>query len=127
MQPAFEFFIDVLPDGTSVCQGVQPRVVPLEHGFLRTVQQVGYVYLNFLHLADTVQSPDTLFEQVWVKRQVEQDQVMSELKVPPLAADLGAQQKTGSGGVGKEMCRPVAGDDTHAFMKNGGVNAMTAA
>jgi hypothetical protein len=46
-------------------------------------------------LPDPIEPPDALLEQVRIQRQVEQHQMMGELEVAPLAADLRAEQDLG--------------------------------
>ena len=48
--------------------------------------------LDIVRLADTVETTDTLLQQIRVKRQVEHHQVAGELEVASFGADLGAQQ-----------------------------------
>ncbi len=51
--------------------------------------------LDIVRLADTVETTDTLLQQIRVKRQVEHHQVAGELEVASFGADLGAQQRPG--------------------------------
>ena len=46
------------------------------------------MHLNLGRLPDAVEPPDALLQQFWIERQVEQHEVMRELEVPSLAADL---------------------------------------
>jgi hypothetical protein len=39
-------------------------------------------------LANTVQSADALLKEFWVRRKIKEHEVMRELEVPPLTADL---------------------------------------
>ena len=77
-----------------------------------------------LGLADAVEATDALLEQLRISRQVEQHQMMGELEVTTLAADLGAEQDLGAlVGVGEEGGGAVALDDRHAFVEHSGLNA----
>ena len=73
-------------------EGLEPLGVPAVEGFPRPSLHVGHMDLNGFTLADAVQTAYALFQQVGVQGQVEQDQVMGELEIAALAADLGAQQ-----------------------------------
>ena len=64
----------------------------LQH-LLRASGKVRHVDLDNVLLADAVEASDALFEKLGVERQVEQDKVVRELKVPPLAPDLGAKKR----------------------------------
>ncbi len=67
------------------------------------------MHLYVLALADPVEAADALFQQVGIEGQVEQDQVVGELEVAPLAADLGTHQGLGTPGlVGEVGGRAVA-------------------
>ena len=78
-----------------------------------------------LGLADAVQAPDALLQQVRVQGQVEQHQVVGELEVAALAADLRADQGLGALlGIGEEGGGPVALHDLHLLVEEGGMDAL---
>jgi hypothetical protein len=49
--------------------------------------------MDLLALADAIEPADPLLEETWIEREIEQHEVMRELEVPPLAADLGAHEQ----------------------------------
>ena len=73
-------------------EGVEPFVVPAEEDLLRAAGQIRNVDLDRVLLPDTVETTDPLLEELDAQRQVEQDEVMRELEVASLAADLGAHE-----------------------------------
>ena len=82
--------------------------------------------LNIVRLADTVQTANTLFQQVRVKRQIEHDQLACELEVTAFGTNLGTQQNLSTGiFFGKPCGCTVTFDDGHTFMEHGGTNAFT--
>ena len=105
-------------------QSPEPVGIPAVEGLTWAADEVGDLDADGLALADAVQAPDALLQQVRLQGQVEQDQVMGKLEVAPLAADLRAQQDLGPvlhrGKVGGGA---VALDELHALMEDGGVDA----
>ena len=119
---------ELVLQGVAGRAGVEERVerfvVPLEQAFLRAALQVGDMQLDGVLLADTVQTADTLFQQVRVGRQVEHHQVVRKLEVAAFAADLGADQHLGAElFIGKVGGCPVALQNAHALMEHRGRNA----
>ena len=101
-------------------------MVPLEQALLRAVLQVRDVQLDRVFLADPVETADALLEQVGVRRQVEHHQVVGELEVAALTADLGADQHLGAEFlIGEIGGGTVALEDAHAFMEHRGRDAGT--
>ena len=75
-------------------------------------------------LANAVQSPDALLQQIGVQRQVEQHQVATELEVAAFTADLGAHQNLGAAfGAGKIGGGAVAVDQVHVAMEHAAADA----
>ena len=65
-----------------------------------------------ISLADAVEATDALLQQIGVHRQIKQHEVMCELEVTALAADLGTYQYLAAGfKISKKCRRPVAFDD----------------
>lgn len=84
--------------------------------------------LDIVRLADTVETTDTLLQQIRVKRQVEHHQVAGELEVASFGADLGAQQHLGAGVFFSKPRRgAVAFDNRHPFMEHRGADAFALA
>ncbi len=78
-----------------------------------------YVNIDRVQLADTIESPDTLFEQVGVPGQIEHHQMVAELEVAPFGADFRADQHLAAAiVVGKGGGRAIAFDQAHLFMEN---------
>ncbi|MNC05641.1 hypothetical protein D3C75_531310 [compost metagenome] len=63
---------------------VQAVVIPELQGALGSPFQIGNVDLDGILLTDTIQSADTLFQQVRVERQIEQHQMAGKLEVATL-------------------------------------------
>ena len=74
-----------------------------------------------LGLADAVEAADALLEQLGVAREVEEDEVVGELEVAALAADLGADEEAGAVGFGEPGGVAVALEEGEAFVEEGGV------
>ncbi|MNT94095.1 hypothetical protein D3C72_2357100 [compost metagenome] len=60
---------------------IQPFVEPTHQHGLRGIFQERDVDLNIMRLANTVQTANTLFQQIRVKRQIEHHQFAGELEV----------------------------------------------
>ncbi len=73
-------------------EGVEPLVVPAQEQLFPGLHEIRNVDVDVRLLADPVQTPDALLEQVGVLGDVEEHQVMGELEVAPFASDLGAQE-----------------------------------
>ncbi len=122
---AFEYAV---AGGARGGKGVQAVPVPVEQVGLGAGLQVRHVDADGLALADAVEAADALLQQVRVQGQVEQDQVVGELEVASLAADLGADQQTSPLlRVGKPGRGTVALQQAHAFVEQGGLDASTTA
>ena len=63
---------------------VQTIVIPELQGALGGALQIGNVDLDGILLTDTIQSADTLFQQIRVERQIEQHQMAGKLEVATL-------------------------------------------
>ena len=77
-------------------EGMQPLGIPTEQHLARTAGEIGDMDLHPPRLPDPIETPDALLEQVGIQRQIEQHQMMGELEVAPLAADLRAEQDLGA-------------------------------
>ena len=81
-----------------------------------------------MRLTDTIQTTDTLFQQVGVERQIEHHQVAGELEVTPFRTDFRAQQNLCAAVFFTEPGRgAVALDDGHPLVEHGGSNTFTLA
>lgn len=110
---------DLVARRVGLFEGVHALVVPVEQHLLAMVFKVGHVDADFLALADPVQAADALLEQIRVQRQVQQHQVVGELEVTALGADLGTDQRLGAVlAVGEVGRRPVPLDQVHAFVEH---------
>jgi len=69
-------------------------------------------------LTDSVQSPDALFEQFRIQRQVKQDQMLRELKIASFAADLGTKQEPRSIRLGEPRGVAIPLHQRESFMEN---------
>ena len=97
---------------------VEPVVIPLREHLARRSRKVRNVDVNRRRLPDPVETPDALFEQLRVFRQVEKHEVMRKLEVATLAADLRAQKDAGSILLGKVSGVPIALNQSESFMEN---------
>ena len=68
-------------------------------------------------LADAIEAPDTLFEQVRIQRQIPQDHIVRKLEIAAFRADLRAQQQTRAAGLGKMRSIAVALYHGQGFME----------
>ena len=75
-----------------VLEGVEPFMIPAQQHRLSGFLQPGHHNLNIVRLADTIETADTLLQQIRVKRQVEHHQTAGELEVAPFGTDFGAEQ-----------------------------------
>ena len=120
--------IDSTSGWASVFERIQTFVVPAHQHGLRCFFQERHVDLNIMRLTDTVQTTNTLFQQVRVERQVEHHQVAGELEVTPLGADFRTQHHLGTAiFFAKPGCRAVTFNDRHSFMEHGGADPFTLA
>ena len=127
-----QFIVHAVVDGATgragMFEGVEPFVIPAHQHRLRGFFQVRNVDLDIVRLADTVETTDTLLQQIRVKRQVEHHQVAGELEVASFGADLGAQQHLGAGVFFSKPRRgAVAFDNRHPFMEHRGADAFALA
>ncbi len=95
----------------------QALVEPAQQRMLRAAFEHAGVDVDVAALADAVEAADALLEQVRVQREVPQHEVLRELEVAALAADLGAQQQACAAGVGEVRCGAVALHDAEPLVK----------
>ena len=127
-----QFIMDAVVDGAAgragMFEGIEPFVIPAHQHRLRGLFQVWNVDLDIVRLTDTVETADTLLQQIRVKRQVEHHQVAGELEVTSFGADFGAQQHLRAGVFfGKPRRGAVAFDNRHPFMEHRGADAFALA
>jgi len=96
---------------------VEPTVIPLGHAFFAAARHVGHVDADRLRLADAIQPPDALLQEPGIQRQIEEHQMVRELKIAALAADLRAQEQLRAVGLGKPRRVAVALHERQAFVK----------
>jgi hypothetical protein len=96
---------------------VQSAMIPRHHRLLRTAGEVGHVNSDRLCLPNPVEPADPLLEQTRIEREVEQHEMMGELKVAALAADLGAHEELRTALLGEPGRVPVTLHQRHAFVK----------
>ena len=119
-----ESFMDAIGRVTAFGKQVQPLVIPGKQDRLGRALEPGDMNMDGLALADAIQPADALFEQVRVQRQVKQRQVLRELKIAPLAADLGAHQRLRAGLIlGEVGGRLVPLDDALSLVKDRAADA----
>ena len=129
-QESDQLLVAAVVNGTAgragMLEGIEPFVEPAAQNCLSGVLQVRHHDLNVMHLADTVQTANTLFQQVRVERQVEHHQMAGELEVTAFGADLGTQQHLGTVFFGGEVSGgAVAFDNRQAFVEHGGTDSFT--
>ena len=81
--------------------------------------EVGDVDANGLGLANAVEAADALLDESRVEGEVEEDEVMGELEVASLAADLGAEEQPRALRFGEPGRLPVALALGWAFVRRG--------
>ena len=77
-------------------------------------------------LADPIEAPDALLEQLGFERQVKQHKMMGELKVPALATNLGTDEQAGASllaGLGKPGRVAIPLDQAQSLVKDRGGGA----
>ena len=120
--------IDGAAGRTGIFKGFQTFVEPAQQDGLCGIFQIRDAYLNITFLADTVETADTLLQQIRVKRQIEHHQLIGKLEVTPFRTDFRAEQHLCAflfgGKVGR---RPVAFQQGHILMENRSVDAFALA
>jgi hypothetical protein len=103
-------------------KGVERLVIPVgEHMGARAFLERD-MDMDGRGLADAVEAADALFQQLGVIGQVEQDEVVGELKIPALAADFGANEQAGSILFGKVGGIAVALEEGKTLVEDSGGN-----
>ena len=107
-------------------EGVKRFVIPLEQALLWAGFEVRHVQFDDVLLANAVQTANTLFQQVWVGRQIEQYQMVGELEVTTFATDFRADKHLSPELFIREVggCA-VALQNVHAFVEDRGRNTGT--
>ncbi len=131
-QVADQIVIYRVIDGTSgrasVFERIQTFVVPTHQHGLRGFFQVWNVDLDIMHLTNTVQTANTLFQQVRIERQIKHHQMAGELEVTPFGADFRAQHHLGAAiFFAKPGRSAVTFNDRHPFMEHGGADTFALA
>ncbi len=110
---------------TGLLECIQTVVIPELQGTLGGAFQIGDVDLDRVLLADTIETTDTLFQQIRVERQIEQHQVAGKLEVATLGADLGAEQHLGAPlGLGEIGGGLVPLQDGHPLVEHGATDPL---
>ena len=107
-EAGFEFVLVVVAAVERGLEGIETAVIPLDDTLLGAAGDVGHVDADRLSLADTVEATDALLEETGVEREIEEDEVVGELKVAALAADLGADEELRAVGFGEPRGLAVA-------------------
>ncbi|MNS47954.1 hypothetical protein D3C72_805060 [compost metagenome] len=127
-QIAVHLIVNGAPGRAGVFKRVQTFVEPTYQHRLGSFFQERNVDLNIMSLADTVQTANTLLQQVRVKRQIEHHQMAGELEVTALGADFGAEQHLRAAVLfTKPGRRAVAFDDRHPFVEHGSADTFALA
>ena len=120
LEPFAQFRVHAGAGGTGAEEGIEPFVIPREQHRLGGILQPGDVQADGLLLADPVQAADALLQHVGMAGQVEQHQMMGELEVAPLAADLRADQRLGAFlGIGEPGGGAIPLEQAHALVEGG--------
>ena len=107
---------------------IKPFVVPANQHGLRGSFQIRNVDLDIVRLTDTVETANTLLQQIRVERQIEHYQVAGKLEVTAFGANFRTQQHLGAGVFFGEPCGgTVALNDGHTFMEDRGADPFALA
>ena len=82
-------------------KGIQPFGIPPRITLAPLSPHKRHVNMNCLGLANPIQSPDPLFQQFRILRQIKKNQMMGKLEIPPFTSNLGTQKNTRSFLLGK--------------------------
>ncbi len=100
-------------------KSIQPFMIPAGDDLLAAPLEIGDENLNGLLLADAVEAADALLEQLGIGRQVEEEELVAELEITPLAADLRTDQHPRSLCLSKPGGIAVALQQGEVLMKQG--------
>ena len=103
--------------GRAAPKGIQAAVEPAHQRMLGCTRERAGVDEDVVLLADAVEPPDALLQQVRIQRQIPKHEVMRELEIAPLRADLGTQQQACAFHFGEIGGIAVALKQAHAFVK----------
>src|SRR5262245_38314577 len=98
-------------------EGVDAFVIPACEHLLRRALDIGHVNGDILCLANPIETANPLFKQFGIERQVEQHEVMRELKVAAFTTNFGANKNLGAVFFGKPRGVSVALDERKLFVK----------
>ena len=93
---------------------------------MRTAGHIRHVHVNFRGLSNAIEPSNALFKQFGIERQIEQNKMMRELKVPAFAADFGADQDPCPVFLGEPGCVSVALNQRQTFVKDGDLHVFDA-
>ena len=71
---------------------VEPAMIPLDHALFSAARDIRHMDPDRPGLPDAVEAADALFEQAGIERHIEEHEMVRELEVTPLAADLRADE-----------------------------------
>src|SRR5258708_1473831 len=83
--------------------------------------------MNLLGLPNPVEPPDALFQQLGIQRQIEQDEVMSELEVASFAANLRTDQQPRAVRLGEPRRIAIPLQKSQSFVENAGLDGQVMA
>src|SRR4030095_8460903 len=114
-----ESFEQLPPTLQLLFEGIQTFVIPASEHFLKTVDHERNMDMNFRFLSDAIQTPDALFQNFRINRQIEENEMMRELEVTALASDFGTEKNPGSS-LFREPCGvAVALHESQPFVEDG--------
>jgi hypothetical protein len=116
-EAGFEFVLIVVAAVERGFEGIEAAVIPLDDALFGAAGDVGHVDADRLGLADTVEAADALLEETGIEREIEEDEVVGELEVAALAADLGADEELRAVGLGEPGGLAVALDEGQALVE----------
>ena len=99
--------VEVSSARQAVLESVEAFLVPATQHFLRRPGQIRNVDLDGVLLADAIEASDPLLEELRTERQVEENEVVRELKIPAFASDLGANQEAATRDVSQSTTSPT--------------------
>jgi hypothetical protein len=103
--------------GYGVIKNAYSLIIKLYPGFFEGAWNVRKMNMDGAGLADTVEPANSLLHELGVFGEIPKDEVVGKLEVATFASDFGAEEYTGTFGVGKVGGLSVALDEIQSFMK----------
>ena len=98
-------------------EGIKSLGIPPGQKFFIAAPDYGNVNVDQFRLTNAIESSDALFKKLWILREIEENEMVSELEIPSLRTDFRTNQNPGSFRFGEPCCIAITLQKGEFFME----------